>query len=305
MDDSHPLPSVPKPDKKTSVPQPDPESQDIMAAEHSKGKIPMDDMREKVSYSHAVGRKESLDSKKSAQPHEHPLPEEDEAEKMGFTTVDRSDAMPPVPPRKYTLAPTGKEPTVEEEPEEMQDVEARGRKRSKSKSQGDYDKESYARRQESAEPEVDKEARMRRYIEQLHRKIGTLSTERQIAEEKAEAATARIVEMKHFVNSNMSDLEKDTEALARDADTLRKENSFVKEQLRDAQSHIFSLQPYRKDLTPEEVGRVSSQCTSTIGGTLTKLRVRSTMLSSSLSKTGCKSSWSLSWTTTKLASLKS
>lgn len=38
--------------------------------------------------------------------------------------------------------------------------------------------------------------------------------------------------------------------------SLKAENAGLKAELDDARSHIFSLQPYRKDLTPEEVGLV-------------------------------------------------
>jgi len=43
-----------------------------------------------------------------------------------------------------------------------------------------------------------------------------------------------------------------------DTESLRKENKRLESELDEAHSHIFSLQPYRKDLTPEEAGRVSS-----------------------------------------------
>ncbi|KAG6984381.1 hypothetical protein FocnCong_v005047 [Fusarium oxysporum f. sp. conglutinans] len=43
--------------------------------------------------------------------------------------------------------------------------------------------------------------------------------------------------------------------LASKAKELAEENRVLREQLNDAQSHIISLQPYRKDLTPEEVGQ--------------------------------------------------
>lgn len=38
--------------------------------------------------------------------------------------------------------------------------------------------------------------------------------------------------------------------------SLQVENQGLRAELDDARSHIFSLQPYRKELTPEEVGRV-------------------------------------------------
>ena len=54
--------------------------------------------------------------------------------------------------------------------------------------------------------------------------------------------------MEHRLSSHMT--------LASKAKELAEENRVLREQLNDAQSHIFSLQPYRKDLTPEEVGQV-------------------------------------------------
>lgn len=94
-------------------------------------------------------------------------------------------------------------------------------------------------------------------IQELYATISSLTRERQIAEEKAERATDRVEEMKRLVNDGMSDISKDTKKLADEIEKLRDEKRFLKEQLGDAQSHIFSLQPYRKELTAEEVGRVS------------------------------------------------
>jgi DNA repair exonuclease SbcCD ATPase subunit len=95
-------------------------------------------------------------------------------------------------------------------------------------------------------------------VQQLHRQIQILTTERYLAEEKAERAAERIEEMKRFMQRGISDIDHDTEGLLRDAEKLKEENKILKEQVNDAQSHIFSLQPYRKELTPDEVGRVSS-----------------------------------------------
>ncbi|EXA41981.1 hypothetical protein FOQG_02333 [Fusarium oxysporum f. sp. raphani 54005] len=53
--------------------------------------------------------------------------------------------------------------------------------------------------------------------------------------------------MEHRLSSHMT--------LASKAKELAEDNRVLREQLNDAQSHIFSLQPYRKDLTPEEVGQ--------------------------------------------------
>ena len=94
-------------------------------------------------------------------------------------------------------------------------------------------------------------------IQELYAKISSLTRDRQIAEEKAYRAAERVDEMKQLVNEGMSDISRDTRSLAEEIEKLRDEKRFLREQLEDAQSHIFSLQPYRKELTAEEVGRVS------------------------------------------------
>ena len=42
-------------------------------------------------------------------------------------------------------------------------------------------------------------------------------------------------------------------------ENLTAANESLRAELNDARSHIFSLQPYRKDITPEEMGRVSQK----------------------------------------------
>ncbi|KAJ0151696.1 4-hydroxyphenylpyruvate dioxygenase [Fusarium oxysporum f. sp. albedinis] len=68
-----------------------------------------------------------------------------------------------------------------------------------------------------------------------------------IADEKADRLTKKVMSMEHRLSSHMT--------LASKAKELAEENRVLREQFNDAQSHIFSLQPYRKDLTPEEVGQ--------------------------------------------------
>ncbi|GKT44673.1 uncharacterized protein ColSpa_04854 [Colletotrichum spaethianum] len=96
---------------------------------------------------------------------------------------------------------------------------------------------------------------LHREIEELRNKLESTTARAEIAEEKAERAEKRIDEIKTSVSSAANDTGMDTESLAPMLSQLKTENSTLKEQLRDAQSHIFSLQPYRKELTPEEVGR--------------------------------------------------
>jgi len=50
----------------------------------------------------------------------------------------------------------------------------------------------------------------------------------------------------------------DTDALGQELAKLCQENQSLKAELDDARSHIFSLQPYRRELTPKEVEQVSS-----------------------------------------------
>ncbi|KAK1658361.1 hypothetical protein BDP55DRAFT_565199 [Colletotrichum godetiae] len=96
---------------------------------------------------------------------------------------------------------------------------------------------------------------LRREIMELRHRLKSTTARAEIAEEKVERAERRIGEIKSTVASTITEIEKDTAPLASKLNELNTENSALKEQLRDAQSHIFSLQPYRKELTPEEVGR--------------------------------------------------
>ncbi|RGP62003.1 hypothetical protein FLONG3_10373 [Fusarium longipes] len=94
-----------------------------------------------------------------------------------------------------------------------------------------------------------------RRIQDLQRQLATLTTDKQIAEEKAETLSEKLNNLKKRMNSNMTEVEISSEALADKVEELGKENRALREQLNDAQSHIFSLQPYRKELTSEEVGQ--------------------------------------------------
>ncbi|OLN87211.1 hypothetical protein CCHL11_03529 [Colletotrichum chlorophyti] len=105
--------------------------------------------------------------------------------------------------------------------------------------------------------EVDhvKDIHRQRELEELRQKLKVTTARAEIAEEKAVNAEQRVVEVKATKISSFNEAQKDTGSLTSRLEKLEKENSTLKEQLRDAQSHIFSLQPYRKELTPEEVGR--------------------------------------------------
>lgn len=58
------------------------------------------------------------------------------------------------------------------------------------------------------------------------------------------------------VQSSLLAVANDSDALGQEATKLRKENQDLKAELDDARSHIFSLQPYRQELTPKEVEQV-------------------------------------------------
>ncbi|KAM0381211.1 hypothetical protein ACHAPY_005414 [Fusarium culmorum] len=94
-----------------------------------------------------------------------------------------------------------------------------------------------------------------RRIQDLQRQLSTLTTDKQIAEEKSDTLSEKLNSLKQRMNSNMTEVEISSEALADKVEDLGKENRALREQLNDAQSHIFSLQPYRKELTSEEVGQ--------------------------------------------------
>ncbi|KAK0706053.1 hypothetical protein B0T26DRAFT_654715 [Lasiosphaeria miniovina] len=71
------------------------------------------------------------------------------------------------------------------------------------------------------------------------------------AEEADQAAEALVREQEKLIHR----AETRNDALVQELERLQAENRGLKADLDDARSHIFSLQPYRKDLTPDEVGR--------------------------------------------------
>nr|XP_036579957.1 uncharacterized protein CTRU02_10008 [Colletotrichum truncatum]KAF6787713.1 hypothetical protein CTRU02_10008 [Colletotrichum truncatum] len=98
------------------------------------------------------------------------------------------------------------------------------------------------------------ETRLYREIDGLRQKLKSSTARAEIAEEKTARIEKRIQELKTTKASGLSETEREIESLACTLSELKVENSALKEQLRDAQSHIFSLQPYRKEFTPEEIG---------------------------------------------------
>lgn len=77
------------------------------------------------------------------------------------------------------------------------------------------------------------------------------------AERAAEKLQETLRDQQARIDGNIAEVVEGGEALADIVVNLTKENESLKAELEDARSHIFSLQPYRKDLTPEEAGRVS------------------------------------------------
>ncbi|KAG7125411.1 hypothetical protein HYQ44_001380 [Verticillium longisporum] len=88
----------------------------------------------------------------------------------------------------------------------------------------------------------------------LAAQIEFLTARAEIAEKRqsrAEYALEERIRSGNDLNEKLKKIKNFTENL----EETKKENEALKEQLRDAQSHIFSLQPYRQDVTPEKVGR--------------------------------------------------
>lgn len=210
----------------------------------------------KMSYSEAVARATTGEHGERAQTPPIILPEDQDGGDMGilgFTKIDMSGKHPQQPPhallqellpeRQSSLPPPIPEPDPEETftlvrpPSETYEEMPLNSKRGKG---------------------TENELRLYRQIDELQQRLMSMQTRAEIAEEKSELTEQRNSELKKRLDSAISGDEtlKDAAALVDHAEKLEDENKTLKEQLRDAQSHIFSLQPYRKDLTPEEVGRV-------------------------------------------------
>ncbi|KAH8900891.1 hypothetical protein GQ53DRAFT_132698 [Thozetella sp. PMI_491] len=78
----------------------------------------------------------------------------------------------------------------------------------------------------------------------LHRELDQLRRRLKEANSRAEQAERSVTE-----------IDMQTRGLSESMDVLKRENKKLETELDEARSHIFSLQPYRKDLTPDEVGR--------------------------------------------------
>ncbi|KAK0389790.1 hypothetical protein NLU13_3363 [Sarocladium strictum] len=105
-------------------------------------------------------------------------------------------------------------------------------------------------------------------LQNLRAQIRVLKTERQIADGRADLALERIAEMQDRHQEALQQTERDT--VNEDVD-LQEQNRLLREQLSDAQSQIFSLQPYRKELTPDEIGREYDEMLETVQAWVEKL----------------------------------
>ncbi|KAF9762170.1 hypothetical protein IL306_003547 [Fusarium sp. DS 682] len=97
--------------------------------------------------------------------------------------------------------------------------------------------------------------RLHHHAKDIHETLSAPDMDRQVAKEKADRFSERVKSMNQRMSSNITVVERHRETLASELRELVKENHVLREQLNDAQSHIFSLQPYRKDCTPEEIGQ--------------------------------------------------
>lgn len=76
-----------------------------------------------------------------------------------------------------------------------------------------------------------------------------------VAAEKARAESAEVIKNDAIARARERQ-EASTRTFRQQIAELQQENQRLLAELEDARSHIFSLQSYRKDVTPEDVGRV-------------------------------------------------
>ncbi|KAK3315465.1 hypothetical protein B0H66DRAFT_583954 [Apodospora peruviana] len=91
--------------------------------------------------------------------------------------------------------------------------------------------------------------------EKAMRELDKMRKELQDANNRVIQAERTVRQAEQHLESNFNDMATGNDQLLSVVEGLEKENQRLKADLDDARSHIFSLQPYRKDLTPEEVGR--------------------------------------------------
>ena len=91
----------------------------------------------------------------------------------------------------------------------------------------------------------------------VRREMESLRVQLREANSRADQAERAAEELTQQLRSRSSERVMDRSDSADTTTTLKAENNGLKAELDEARSHIFSLQPYRKDLTPKEVGQVS------------------------------------------------
>ncbi|TDZ27808.1 hypothetical protein C8035_v008680 [Colletotrichum spinosum] len=133
------------------------------------------------------------------------------------------------------------------------------------------DSDDHQRPQPGQKASRQEDKRLHRDIESLKQRLKSTEERAEIAEEKTDRLTKRIEELKSVKPPSIDGGDRDKMTLALAANRLETENSTLKEQLRDAQSHIFGLQPYRQELTAEEIGREYDDLLDGISDWATKL----------------------------------
>ncbi|KAK3386618.1 hypothetical protein B0H63DRAFT_468101 [Podospora didyma] len=103
----------------------------------------------------------------------------------------------------------------------------------------------------------------RQEIERLRGQLRDANSRAEQAERAAEELQKRLRSRSQEAKPNNG---RSTDAI----ESLRSENKDLRAELDDARSHIFSLQPYRRDLTPEEVGRDFDDLVNNITDWVTK-----------------------------------
>ncbi|RFU81307.1 hypothetical protein TARUN_881 [Trichoderma arundinaceum] len=251
-----------------------------MSPDKGQGTIPLDDMRSR-SNGHAVLRKERKatkssdrdeaeekvkENKKEADKSDDKVKEDKEQQEdtaievdlLDFSTVEVTEATSPevVPARRYNLSVPAPFLDGTNSDDDFDMTQIPGSIYASAESFTSMESESFTPRRRLSDgarqrDELQEQAQLR----QLQDTIARLTAEKEGAEREATRAMQQIQDLKHLLNSDMEEIAKDAESLGQEIKKLKEENHLLREELNDAQSHIFSLQPYRKDLTPEEVGR--------------------------------------------------
>lgn len=105
----------------------------------------------------------------------------------------------------------------------------------------------------------------------LYRQIEELREQLRAEQQKTKAAEQQRTGDDESMKSGFEELVNNNELLVKTVDKLEKESKRLKEELEDARTHIFALQPYRKDLTPEEVGRDYDDLVNSVSDWVDKL----------------------------------